>query len=147
MLNSSVFNFAGKSQIRRFIYHKLNVILPQLGRWGARNYAIRGWGNKVMYEQVQLQCWEDREWLLLIQMMQGDDFVDGVLSGVPYPTVVPLQVRNVATGGGQRAYVIFATSDIVAALFTSPDLAAAQLLERFGVSLMTVDEYKAVLTN
>jgi hypothetical protein len=27
MLNSTVFNFAGKSQILRFIYHKLDVIL------------------------------------------------------------------------------------------------------------------------
>ena len=74
---------------------------PSLGRWGARKYAIRGWENKVLHDQVQLQCWEDRERLLLklmIEMTQGAEFVDGVLSGVPYPTVVPLQVRNVAIG-------------------------------------------------
>ena len=120
---------------------------PSLGRWGARKYAIRGWEIKVAYIQLQLQYWEDRERLLLklmIEMTQGTEFIDGVLSGVPYPTVVPLQVRNVAIGGGQRAYVIFATSDVVAALLATP--AAALLLERIDVSLMTMDEYKAVLT-
>ena len=121
---------------------------PTLGRWGARKYAIRGWENKMLYEQVQLQCWEDRERLLLkllIEMTQGEEFVAGVLSGVPYPMVLPIQVRNVPIGGGQRAYVIFATSDVAAALLTAP--AAVPLLERFGVSLMTVDDYKAVLTS
>jgi hypothetical protein len=121
---------------------------PTLGRWGARKYAIRGWENKILYEQVQLQCWEDRERLLLkllIEMTQGKEFVAGVLSGVPYPTVLPIQVRNVPIGGGQRAYVIFATSDVAAALLTAP--AAVPLLERFGASLMTVDDYKAVLTS
>ena len=60
----------------------------------------------MSYDQVQLQCWEDRERLLLklvIEMTQGAEFIDGVLNCVPYPTVVPLQVRNVAIGGGQRA--------------------------------------------
>ena len=121
---------------------------PTLGRWGARKYAIRGWENKMLYEQLQLQCWEDRERLLLklmIEMTQGNEFVAGVLSGVPYPTVLPIQVRNVPIGGGQRAYVTFAASDVAAALLTAP--AAVPLLERFGVSLMTVDDYKAVLTS
>jgi hypothetical protein len=121
---------------------------PSLGRWGARKYAIRGWENKVLHDQVQLQCWEDRERLLLklmIEMTQGEEFVAGVLSGVPYPTVLPIQIRNVAIGGGQRAYVIFAASDVAAALLIAP--AAVPLLERFGVSLMTVDDYKAVLTS
>jgi hypothetical protein len=54
---------------------------PSLGRWGARKYAIRGWENKVLHDQVQLQCWEDRERLLLklmIEMTQGAEFVTGV---------------------------------------------------------------------
>ena len=121
---------------------------PSLGRWGARKHAIRGWENKVLDEQVQLQCWEDGERLLLklmIQMTQGAEFVTGVLSGVPYPTVLPIQIRNVAIGGGQRAYAIFAASYVAAALLTTPT--AVPLLERLGVSLMTVDDYKAVLTS
>jgi len=82
---------------------------------------------------------------LMIEMTQGAEFVTGVLSGVPYPTVLPIQIRNVAIGGGQRAYVIFAASDVAAALLIAP--AAVPLLERIGVSLMTVDDYKAVLTS
>ena len=50
-----------------------------------------------------------------------------MLSGVPYPTVASFHVRNLAIGGGQRAYVIFATPDVAAALLMTP--AAVQLLE------------------
>ena len=111
----------------------------------SRHFHFGEW--HIGYDQVQLQCWEDRDRLLLklmIEMTQGTKFIDDVSSGVPYSTVAPLQVRNVAIGGEQRAYVIFATSHVVAALLATP--AAALLLERIGVSLMTVDEYKAVLT-
>ena len=60
---------------------------PTLGRWGARKYAIRGWENKMLYEQVQLQCWEDRERLLLklmIEMTQGNEFVAGSFGGLEH---------------------------------------------------------------
>ena len=81
---------------------------------------------------------------LIVQMSQCDEFVADMLNGVPYPTVLPIQVRNVPIGGGQHAYVIFASSDVVVALLTTP--VAVQLLERFGVSLVVVDDYKVVLS-
>ena len=121
---------------------------PLLGKWGARKFAVRGWESKMIYDDVPLQSWEDRERLLLklfTDLAQSQEFVDGSLNGVQYPSVLPIQVRNVPIGGGQRAYVIFSTSDVAVSLLTTST--GVDIMGRFNAALMTIDEYKALLTN
>ena len=106
---------------------------PLLGKWGARKFAVRGWESKMLYDDVPLNSWEDRERLLLklfTDLAQSQEFIDGSLNGQQYPSVLPLQVRNVPIGGGQRAYVIFSSSDVAVSLLSTTT--GVNIMERFN---------------
>ena len=57
--------------------------------------------------------------------------------------VLPVQVRNVPIGHGQRAYVLFSSSGVAVALLNTPT--GVLLMGRFNAVLMIVDGYKVLL--